>query len=162
MCFFIIIFLSLVNLMINKYTSYIIVLECWNTADRKHPTERENGPHFKKLLKTTSPHRASVQSNTAVSVSLRRQKTYRQSRKFPHHFSRIDILASAAASMYLDWMQLWRPKFKSAFQESEKSAVFRRAEESTLIRTGLNFCPVSGLLQVNIDWCRAWLGLMGA
>jgi hypothetical protein len=30
-------FLSHINLMINKYTSYIIVLQYWNTAARKHP-----------------------------------------------------------------------------------------------------------------------------
>ena len=33
--------------MINKYTSYITVLQCWNTAARKHPTERTNGPYCK-------------------------------------------------------------------------------------------------------------------
>ena len=38
MYFFIIMFLCHTNLMINKYTSYIIVLQCWNTAARKHPT----------------------------------------------------------------------------------------------------------------------------
>jgi hypothetical protein len=48
MHFFTFILLSLINLMINKYTSYIIVLQCWNTAARKHPTEKETGPHFKK------------------------------------------------------------------------------------------------------------------
>jgi hypothetical protein len=39
--------------MIDKYTSYIAVLQCWNTAARKHPTESENDPHCKKRLKTT-------------------------------------------------------------------------------------------------------------
>jgi hypothetical protein len=34
-------FLSLINLMINKYASYITVLQCRNTAACKHPTERE-------------------------------------------------------------------------------------------------------------------------
>jgi hypothetical protein len=48
MYFFIIMFHSLINLMINKYTGYVIVLQCWNTAAHKHPTERENGPHYKK------------------------------------------------------------------------------------------------------------------
>jgi hypothetical protein len=38
-------FLYLINLMINKYTSYIIVLQGWNTAARKHSTERENDRH---------------------------------------------------------------------------------------------------------------------
>ena len=42
---FIIMFISRINLMINKYTSYIIVLECLNTAARKRRTERENYPH---------------------------------------------------------------------------------------------------------------------
>ena len=47
-------FVYLINLMINKYTSYIIVLQCWNTAASKHPAERENGPHCKKKkFKTT-------------------------------------------------------------------------------------------------------------
>ena len=49
MHFLIILFLSLINLMINKYSSYIIVLQCWNTAARKHPTEKENDPHYKKI-----------------------------------------------------------------------------------------------------------------
>jgi hypothetical protein len=48
MHFFIIMFLSLINLTIYKYTSYITVLQCWNTAARKHPTERENDPSCKK------------------------------------------------------------------------------------------------------------------
>ena len=48
MHFLVVIFLSLINLMINKYTSYIIVLQCWNTVARKHPPERENCPHCKK------------------------------------------------------------------------------------------------------------------
>jgi hypothetical protein len=39
--------------MINKYTSYIIVLQYWNTAAREYPTERKTGPHCKKMLKTT-------------------------------------------------------------------------------------------------------------
>jgi hypothetical protein len=34
--------------MINKYTNSIMFLQCWNTAARKHPTERENDPYFKK------------------------------------------------------------------------------------------------------------------
>ena len=45
---FIIMFFYLINLMINKYTSCITVLQSWNTAARKRPTERENGPHCKK------------------------------------------------------------------------------------------------------------------
>jgi hypothetical protein len=40
--------LSLINLMINKYTSYIIVLQYWNTAAREYSAERETGPHCKK------------------------------------------------------------------------------------------------------------------
>jgi hypothetical protein len=48
MHFFTFMFLSLINLMINKYTSYIIVLQYWNTVARKHPTERGTGPHRKK------------------------------------------------------------------------------------------------------------------
>ena len=48
MHFFIVMFLLLINLIITKYTSYIIVLQYWNTAVRKHPTERENGCHSKK------------------------------------------------------------------------------------------------------------------
>ena len=41
--------------MTDKYTSYITVLECWNTAARKHPTAYENDPHCKKKkFKTTS------------------------------------------------------------------------------------------------------------
>ena len=44
---FIITFLSLINLMINKYTSYIVVLQCSNTAARKHPTKRKNNPQCK-------------------------------------------------------------------------------------------------------------------
>ena len=35
---FITMFIYLINLTVNKYTSYIIVLQCWNTAARKHPT----------------------------------------------------------------------------------------------------------------------------
>ena len=42
--------------MINEYTSYITVLRCWNTAARKHPIQRENGPqcikHWKPLSET--------------------------------------------------------------------------------------------------------------
>ena len=38
---FFIMFVVLINLMIN--IDYVIVLECWNTALRNHPTERENG-----------------------------------------------------------------------------------------------------------------------
>jgi hypothetical protein len=38
---------SLTNLMINKHTSYIIVVQCLNTATGKYPTERENCPHCK-------------------------------------------------------------------------------------------------------------------
>ena len=53
MYFFITVFLSFLNLTINKCTSYIIVLQCWHTAARKHPTERENGPSYKKVSKTT-------------------------------------------------------------------------------------------------------------
>jgi hypothetical protein len=49
MHFLIILFLSLINLMINKYSSYIIVLQCWNTAGRKHPTEKENDLHHKTI-----------------------------------------------------------------------------------------------------------------
>jgi hypothetical protein len=45
---FIIMFLSLINLMINKYTSYVIILRGSHTAARKHPTEKENGPHCNK------------------------------------------------------------------------------------------------------------------
>ena len=52
--FFITIFLSLINLMINKYTSYIIVLESWNTAARKHPAERKKWPALQKRLKNTA------------------------------------------------------------------------------------------------------------
>ena len=52
MHFFTIMFLSLINLMINKYTDYILILQGWNTAARKHPTERESGPHCKKLMAT--------------------------------------------------------------------------------------------------------------
>ena len=48
MHFFIIMFLSLINLMINTFTSYIIVVQCWNTAARKHPTERQNDAYCKK------------------------------------------------------------------------------------------------------------------
>ena len=48
MHFFTFMLLSLINLMINKYTSYITVLQCWNTAARKHPAEKETGPHCKK------------------------------------------------------------------------------------------------------------------
>lgn len=35
----------LINLRINRYTSYTIVLQCCNTAAGKHPTESENGPN---------------------------------------------------------------------------------------------------------------------
>jgi hypothetical protein len=35
--------------MINNYTNYIIVLQCWNIAARKYPTEMENGPCYKKV-----------------------------------------------------------------------------------------------------------------
>jgi hypothetical protein len=48
MHFFVIMFLSLISVMFNKYTSYITVLQCWNTSARKHPTERESSPHCKK------------------------------------------------------------------------------------------------------------------
>jgi hypothetical protein len=47
MYFFIIMSLCHTNLMINKYTSYIIVLQCWNTAARKHPAGREYDPFCK-------------------------------------------------------------------------------------------------------------------
>jgi hypothetical protein len=46
MCFFLVIFLCFINLMINKHTSYIIVLECWNTAFRKHPTVMQGGSNM--------------------------------------------------------------------------------------------------------------------
>jgi hypothetical protein len=46
---FTIMFLSLTNLMINKYTGYILILQGWNTAARKQPTERESGSHCKKV-----------------------------------------------------------------------------------------------------------------
>ena len=68
-------FLYLINLTINKYTSYIIVLKCWNTAARKHPTERENGPHWKKKkkkqqkLKVTGLDILNELSNTIISLS---------------------------------------------------------------------------------------------
>ena len=39
--------------MINKYTSYITVLRCWNNAAAKHPTEREKIAFIAKKLKTT-------------------------------------------------------------------------------------------------------------
>jgi hypothetical protein len=45
---FIITFLSLINLMINKYTSDIIVLHCWNTAAYKYPGETESASHCNK------------------------------------------------------------------------------------------------------------------
>ena len=51
MYFFIIMFVSRINVMINKYISYIIILQLWNTAARKHPTERENIPNCKKKKK---------------------------------------------------------------------------------------------------------------
>jgi hypothetical protein len=47
MHFFIITFLCLINLMINKYTSHITVQDCWNTAVCKQPTERKYDPHCK-------------------------------------------------------------------------------------------------------------------
>jgi hypothetical protein len=46
MPFFAIMFLSLTNLMINKYTSYIIVLQGWNIAAGEHLNESENDPNF--------------------------------------------------------------------------------------------------------------------
>ena len=54
MHFFITVFLSLINLMINKYTSYIIALQFWNTAVRQNPAETENCPHCKRKFKTTT------------------------------------------------------------------------------------------------------------
>ena len=42
-------FFFFINLMINKYTRYILVLQCWTC---KHSTERENGTHSKKKLTT--------------------------------------------------------------------------------------------------------------
>jgi hypothetical protein len=49
---FITTFLFLINLMISKCTSYIIVLQCWNTAVCKHPIERENGCHCKNVYRS--------------------------------------------------------------------------------------------------------------
>jgi hypothetical protein len=45
---FIIMSFSVINLMFNEYTIYIIVLQCWNTAASKHPTKRENTALAKK------------------------------------------------------------------------------------------------------------------
>jgi hypothetical protein len=42
-------FLSRINLMMNKCSSYITLLQSWNTAARKHPTENKNDPHCKKV-----------------------------------------------------------------------------------------------------------------
>jgi hypothetical protein len=50
MQFLIVMFHSLINLTINKYTSYIIVLQCWNTEVSKHPTLKVKWP----LLKANS------------------------------------------------------------------------------------------------------------
>ena len=48
MYIFIIMSHCLIKLMINKYTTHIMVLQGWNTAARKHSTERESGPHCTK------------------------------------------------------------------------------------------------------------------
>lgn len=45
---FITMFLYFINVIINKYTSYIIVLHCWNIAAPKRHTERANCPRYKK------------------------------------------------------------------------------------------------------------------
>ena len=43
--------------MINKHTSYIIVIQCWKTAAREYPTVMENGRHCKKKrLKIADPN----------------------------------------------------------------------------------------------------------
>jgi hypothetical protein len=68
MYFFITVFLSFLNLTINKYTSYIIVLQCWHTAARKHPTERENGPSYIKGLKNNWSGRERFNGGTESSV----------------------------------------------------------------------------------------------
>ena len=54
MHFFIIMFPSLINAMINKHTSCITVLHRWNTAARKHPVE-ENGPHCTRRCRVATP-----------------------------------------------------------------------------------------------------------
>jgi hypothetical protein len=41
MHFFIFVFIYHVNLIINKHISYIIVLQCWNTAARKNTTRKK-------------------------------------------------------------------------------------------------------------------------
>ena len=43
----------LINLMINKHTSYIIVLQIWSTAARKHHTVMEKWPPFQKRVENS-------------------------------------------------------------------------------------------------------------